>query len=233
LRRYLLVDDNVPFAENIAEIIRDSGAEVDLASSGEHALALARTTRYDAVMTDMKMPVMSGARLVHEIRKIDPLIPAIVVTAYTGDDDLASARHEGLLSVLPKPVPVGRLLTLLGVARRNGLVAIVEDDTAMSDNLSEALRERGFSAVIAASVLETDSLGPISPFVALVDLRVPGGPAGEAQRRLTAKFPNLPVVIITAFAEEKPTGTPRETFIKPFETTSLLQSLDRIHQACA
>src|SRR5207249_5148305 len=127
VKKYLLVDDNLAFAENLAEILRDRGAEATVAESGAQALELAGKTRFDAVVTDMRMPVMSGARLVHEIRRVDRGLPAIVVTAYTGEDDLLAARDEGLLAVLPKPAPIERLGELLDAARAAVLVALVED----------------------------------------------------------------------------------------------------------
>jgi CheY-like chemotaxis protein len=229
VRHYLLVDDNVAFAENLAEIIRDTDAEVTVASSGREAVDLVRRVRFDSLVTDMRMPVMGGAKVVHEIRAIDPGLPAIVVTAYTGDDDLASARAEGLLAILPKPVPVARLIHLLQAARRNGLVAIVEDDAALSDNLSENLRDHGFSAVTAASVVETDRLGAVSPFTALVDLKIPGGASGEGMRRLAAKYPGLPLIVITAYEQEPPPLTPSGTFFKPFDTRMLLEAIERLH----
>ena len=137
MRRYLLVDDNLEFTENLAEILADDGAECTVVAGGPQALQEARSTRFDAVVTDMRMPVMSGAKLVHEIRAIDPGLPAIVVSAYTGEDDLTAARKEGLLAVLSKPVPIPRLRELLRGARRSALVAVVEDDPALADNLAE------------------------------------------------------------------------------------------------
>ena len=119
MKRYLVVDDNAAFAENLAEILRDAGAEVVVAEHGQNALALSGRTRFDALVTDMRMPAMSGARLVHEIRRIDPGLPAVVVTAYTGESDLLAARQEGLLAVLPKPVPVDKLLSLLSAWHSN------------------------------------------------------------------------------------------------------------------
>lgn len=229
MRRYLLVDDNLAFAENIAEIVRESGAEVVVTASGREAVQLARKTRFDALVTDMRMPVMGGAQLVHEVRRIDPGLPAIVVTAYTADDDLENARREGLLAILPKPVPVDRLLVLLQAARRHGLVALVEDDQSLCDNLSEALRARGLTAVTASSVVETERLGPVAPFAGLVDLRVTGGPAGEAMRRLASRFPALPLLVITAYAEEEPPVAHEGLFIKPFDTAALLERVDRLH----
>ena len=232
MRSYLIVDDNLEFAENLAEILRDGGAEVAIAGGGPEALALARGARFDAILTDMRMPLMGGAELVHEIRRLDPGAAAMVITAYVGDNDLESARREGLLAVLPKPVPVGRLIELLGAARRDGLVVVVEDDSRLSDNLTEALRSRGFAAVTASSVLETERLGPVQPFCALVDLRVPGGPDGEAMRRLSAKFPGLPMIAVTGH-DLRPPLAPEAYFTKPFDTVQLLAAVERLHGARA
>jgi CheY-like chemotaxis protein len=230
MRHYLLVDDNLAFAENIGEILRDLGDEVSLAGDGEEALTLAGKRRFDAMVTDMRMPLMGGAELVHHVRRIDPGLAAIVVTAHVRDDALEAARREGLLAALGKPVPIDRLVRLLGLARRDGTVVIVEDDEALADNLCEALRGRGFAAVTAASLLETERLGPISPFCALVDMRVPGGPAGEAMRCLTAKYPRLPMLVVTAYQDEPPFPY-QALFSKPFDTGALLEAVELQHRA--
>jgi two-component system, response regulator PdtaR len=232
MRHYLIVDDNREFAENLAEILQDAGDEVSIAANGQEALDLARTNRFDALLTDMRMPLMGGAELVHEIRRVDPGAAAMVITAHVGDNDLDAARREGLLAVLQKPAPPVRILELLGQARRDGLVVVIEDDSRMSDNLCEALRMKGFAAVTASSVLETERLGPVQPFCALVDLRVPGGPDGEAMRKLAAKYPGLPMIVVTAYHERPP--MPHEGFFtKPFDTTSLLSAVERLHAARA
>jgi CheY-like chemotaxis protein len=229
MRSYLIVDDNPDFAENMGEILRDRGDDVVVAESGREALDAARGRRFDAVLTDMRMPLMGGAEVVHEVRRLDPDVPAMVITAHVADDAIEAARSEGLLAVLPKPVDVPRLLDLLARARRGGLVAVIEDDVHMSDNLCEALRTRGFAAVTAASVLETERLGPVRPFCALVDLRLPGGPQGEAMRRLADKFPGLPMIVVTAYAAESPPAPHHGWFTKPFDTAQLLAEVERLH----
>jgi CheY-like chemotaxis protein len=231
VRRYLIVDDNRPFAENLAEILGDSGATVDVVTVGPEALGRVQHTRYDALVTDMRMPVMGGAELVHRMRRLDPGLPAIVVTAYTRDDDLEAARREGLIAVLPKPAPIARLVELLSVARRNGLVVLVEDDAELADNLGEILRGRGFAAVTASSVLETERLGDVSPFAALVDLRVPGGPDGAAMTQLTQRFPRLPMLVVTAHGDSLPPEPHAGMFEKPFQTDALLASIERLYRA--
>ena len=229
MRRYLIVDDNVAFAENLGEILVDAGdAEAVVVDSGDKALARVQKERFDALVSDMRMPEMNGAELVHLIRRADPELPALVVTAYTADNELEAARREGLMAVLPKPVPVARLLELVTRARRNGIVALVEDDAALADNLTEALRERGFAAVTARSVVETEHLG-VRPFAAIVDLRLPGGADGEAMRRLAAKFPGLPMVVVTAHGDQAPPIASAAVFEKPFNTGALLAAVERLH----
>lgn len=231
MRRYLIVDDNREFADNLAEILRDAGDEVAVAEGGAAAIEAVRSSPpFDAVLTDMRMPLMGGAEVVHEIRRIDPGAAAMVITAHVADSAIESARREGLLAVLPKPVPIERLLELLQSARRGGLVVVVEDDAKMADNLSEALRSDGFAAVTAASVLETERLGPVKPCCALVDLRVPGGPDGEAMRRLAEKYPGLPMVVVTAHDQVTPPVPHAGYFRKPFDTEKLLATVERFHQ---
>lgn len=230
MRSYLVVDDNRDFAENLAEILRDGGDDVVVAESGAEAVARARGRRFDAVLTDMRMPLMGGAEVVHELRRSDPGVPAMVVTADVADGALEAARREGLLAVLSKPIDVPHLLELLAGARRDGLVAVIEDDLRLADNLCEALRSRGYAAVTASSVTDTERLGPVRPFCALVDLRLPGGPDGEAMRRLAAKYPGLPMIVVTALPDAPP--VPHEGFFsKPFDTRALLAAVERLHAA--
>jgi two-component system, response regulator PdtaR len=231
--RFLLLDDNRAFAENLAEILEDSGHEATVVTSGEEALAAARAQRFDALLTDMRMPGMSGAAAVHHLRKVDPGLAAIVITAHPGEHDLERARSEGVLAVLPKPVPMDLLVGLLQRARRNGLVVLVEDDPALSDNLTELLRAQGFTAVTARSVMDTERLGELHPFAALVDLRVPGGPDGEALRRVRERFPQLPTFILTAHPDALPHGMDGRLLEKPFDPAELLAALERVHGGAA
>jgi CheY-like chemotaxis protein len=228
VKKHLLVDDNAAFADNLAEILREGGAEVVVAASGAEAIELAARTQFDALVTDMRMPLMNGADLVHQIRRVDPGLPAIVVTAYTGASDLLAASEEGLLAVLPKPAPIDRLVELLGRARRNGLVALAEDDAALAENLAEALRDRGFSAVMARSVSETERWSVVRPFAALVDLRMPGGPDGEALRRLLRRFPGLPIMVMSGHHEAFRHAASLPLFPKPFHTGALLEAVEKL-----
>lgn len=230
MRKVLITDDNRAFAENLAEILEDAGFQAVIANSGPAALREVASTRFDLLLSDMRMPEMGGAELVHQVRRVDPGLPAVVITAYTYDNELMRARQEGLLGILPKPVPMPMLLEFLAVARRGGLVVLLEDEVHLSDNLTEILRARGFTAVTAASVIETERLGEVAPFAALVDLRIPGGPDGEAMRRLARRFPGLPMLVVSGHLDVSPPIAHQGFFAKPFDTTSLLDAIERLYQ---
>jgi CheY-like chemotaxis protein len=229
MSRYLLLDDNPAFAENLAEILRDLGHEVTVTHSGQEALSVVRRECFDVLITDMRMPGMSGADAVHEVRRIDPGLAAVVITAHPGERDLQNARREGILAVLPKPVPVETLVDLLRDARRNGLVAVVEDDLELAENLADVLRSRGFSVVNAASLEDVEQVSKTSPFAALVDMRVPGGPDGAAVQSLRRSRPDLPLLVMTALADAPPADDV-PVLRKPFSPDTLLTLLEEIHR---
>lgn len=229
IRHYLLVDDNEAFAENLAEILRDTGAEVDIALNGLQAIERVKVQRYDALVTDMRMPGMNGAELLRELRKIDGALPAVLLSAYSQEDLLRMARRDGLLAVLSKPQQIPRLIQILDSARRGGAVVLVEDDIALADNLSEALASRGLTAVTAADVKE---LGRVSarPFAVLVDLKLPDAGFGEALQRVHERWPGIPTIVMTAFRDEAQAAGAQECFFKPFDTATVLNRLEVLYR---
>ena len=142
-RRYLVVDDNRPLAENLAEILETSGAEVDVEVDPLAALRRLRARRYSALVTDMRMPGLGGAELLAAARTTDPALPALVITAFVGDAELARVERMGVLATLPKPVPVETLLKRLEHARRGAVVWVVHGASDGLSRLMELVREHG------------------------------------------------------------------------------------------
>lgn len=231
--KFLIVDDNLAMAENLAEILVEAGHEAIPVSSGARALDLVQTVRFDALVSDMRMPEMNGAEVVRRGRLIDAGLPALIISAYSEDQLLEHARHFGLLCILPKPVPIALLLELLGHVRRNGVVAVIEDNRPLAENWSEILRKHGFGSVIASTVAETEALGDVSLFAAIVDLRMPGGPDGESMRRLRARFPSLPMLVTTGYNDVVCPVVAVATFLKPCAPTVVLERLEQLHGNCA
>lgn len=142
-RRYLVVDDNQPLAENLAEILETSGAEVDVEVDPVAALRRLQARRYTALVTDMRMPGLGGAELLAAARQSDPSLPALVVTAFIGDADLARVERMGVLAALPKPIPVETLLQRLENARRGAVVWVVCGGSDRVSRVMEFVRDHG------------------------------------------------------------------------------------------
>ncbi|HFE45641.1 MAG TPA: response regulator, partial [Nannocystis exedens] len=81
--RVLIVDDNHDLADNLAELLEQEGYAVATAYSGEKALVLAETDVFDTVLTDVRMPGISGVDLVKRLRGLNPETSFLLMTAYS------------------------------------------------------------------------------------------------------------------------------------------------------
>jgi DNA-binding response OmpR family regulator len=111
----LVVDDNQDLAENIAEILTLRGFAPTIASSAEEALPKALPDGPSLVVTDYRLPGMTGAELVRRIRAQRGTVRAVVISAYTDDNTVAAAREAGA-DFLSKPVDLSALSSLLTAA---------------------------------------------------------------------------------------------------------------------
>ncbi len=117
--RLLVVDDEESMREFLKIMLCKDGYEVHLAANGEEGLNLYRKYRPDLVLTDVKMPRMSGLDLIREIRALDTTVPVIAVTAYATADDALRAVREGAYDYLSKPFQIEDLRLII----RNALEA--------------------------------------------------------------------------------------------------------------
>jgi CheY-like chemotaxis protein len=111
--RILVVDDHVFLAENIAEILEGEGYLTVVATSAEQALDAADVQVIHGLITDYKLPGLTGAELIRELRRRGRQMPAVVMSAYSDDDTIAAARAAGAIEVLGKPVALDQLLGLM------------------------------------------------------------------------------------------------------------------------
>ena len=112
--RVLFVDDELPMLRILTVGMRSMSAQWDMqfASSGEEALALARQKAFDVVVTDMRMPGMNGAQLLNQILRLHPQTIRIVLSGYADLNELVSCvglTHQ----FLGKPCSLDDLRTCL------------------------------------------------------------------------------------------------------------------------
>ena len=99
----LVVDDEKNYLIVLEDLLEEDGHEVLTASSGLEAIDLIRENPVDTVLTDIKMPAMSGMELLKEIQTIDPDLPVILMTAYAEVDQAVAAMKNGALDHIQKP----------------------------------------------------------------------------------------------------------------------------------
>ena len=114
-RRVLVVDDDADIRVNITDILNDLGYETAMAEDGEAALNCVRASSFEVVVLDYKMPGMDGVTLCRELKKLQPSIATIMVTAYAGNDGAKQAIDAGAQNVLRKPVDIDELLKIIAV----------------------------------------------------------------------------------------------------------------------
>jgi DNA-binding NtrC family response regulator len=114
--RVLVVEDERNIRLFVAAVLRQKGCEVVEASNGREALnTIRQNPHFDAVVTDLKMPELSGKALVRELGEQYPEIPIIVMSAYMSEDWDADDSTKTYIA-LPKPFTHSQLVESLDQA---------------------------------------------------------------------------------------------------------------------
>jgi CheY-like chemotaxis protein len=99
----LIVDDEPGILSALRRALRREGFEIVTADSGAAALRVLREARVDVLLTDHKMPGMSGLELIREVAAEWPGIPRLLLTGWAAEIDPAEARRLGIRALVGKP----------------------------------------------------------------------------------------------------------------------------------
>jgi two-component system NtrC family response regulator len=132
----LVVDDEAAQRDILGGLLRKQGYAVREVPSGAAALAVLRAEPVDLILTDVKMPAMSGLELLREARALNPELPVVVLTAYGNVADAVVAMRDGAVDYLTKPVDIDAVL--------HRVRKVLEGQQLLAENraLREALRGR-------------------------------------------------------------------------------------------
>ncbi|HMF93093.1 MAG TPA: sigma-54 dependent transcriptional regulator [Vicinamibacterales bacterium] len=115
-KHLLLVEDEAPLREAIAEQLGDRGYRVEQADSGESAIAKLADFAFDIIVTDLRLPGADGSAVVEAAVERYPHIIAIVVTGYGTVKDAVEAIKRGAWDFVSKPFQIDELLHVLDAA---------------------------------------------------------------------------------------------------------------------
>lgn len=115
-KNILIVEDELNLRDVMVESIEEYVNEVFVAKNGIEGLDQFQSRNIDLIISDIHMPKMTGLRMSHEIRKIDPHIPIIFLTAYDTDENMIEAIEVKSRNVLKKPFDKKQLLVSIMLA---------------------------------------------------------------------------------------------------------------------
>jgi len=142
----LVIDDEEVMRDVLQSLLSEAGYRVTLAHDGLEGLALVRKQTFDAAIVDVMLPEMGGLDVLDELKKIDPELVVLMITAFASVETAIQAMKKGAFDYVTKPFKHEEVLHILG----NGL----EHRRLQGENrdLRRALKEQGrFTEIVGKS----------------------------------------------------------------------------------
>lgn len=156
MKSVLVVDDKEMMRDSVAVTLQRAGFDVAWAESGQAALLASAQKRPDVIVTDMRMPGMTGLELLERVRQLDDELPVILMTAFGTIETAVKAMKLGAFDYLTKPfegdelvITVKRAAEHRRLVRENALLIAAAGPAARSGG--PVASRRGLERLIGSS----------------------------------------------------------------------------------
>jgi len=146
MARVLVVDDDRNLLKVVEYNLKEDGHQVMTASSGREALDIIKGDGPDLVLTDVRMPGMTGMELLEHVKAEAPGTPVILITAFAAVDSAVEAIKAGAVDYIPKPFNKDDLIYKVKKALEH--VRLKQENTRLK---AELAREKGLEGMIGRS----------------------------------------------------------------------------------
>lgn len=144
--RILVVDDEESHRIMLRAVLKEEGYEVSEATDGTEAVKAVEQEPFDLILLDIRMTTMDGIEALSEIRKISPLVPVLIMTAYASVKTAMEALKAGAFEYLTKPLDIDELKILIEKALE--LYRLREENITLKERLGTRF---DFSRIIGRS----------------------------------------------------------------------------------
>jgi two-component system response regulator HydG/two-component system response regulator AtoC len=127
MKRILIVEDEVNSLKVLSAALKKEKYEVHTATSGEDALELMKSEEVDLILSDYKLPGITGEDLLDRVKELRPEMPVVLITAYGTIERAVNAMRKGAYTYLTKPVNLSILVNVLRDALRDSRIDLAEE----------------------------------------------------------------------------------------------------------
>lgn len=115
MKKILAVDDSASMRQMVSFTLKTAGFDVTEAKDGSEALAIAKQQSFDAIISDVNMPIMDGITLIRELRGLPDykFTPLLMLTTESGLDKKVEGKAAGATDWIVKPFNPDQLLAVL------------------------------------------------------------------------------------------------------------------------
>ena len=111
--RILIIEDDEEMRALLRDCLVEEGVEADSAKNGSEAFRILAKESFDLVITDIRMPGLTGLDILPGIKKLQPQASVIVITAFGSEEVRRKSFDRGATAYLEKPIHINRLKTLI------------------------------------------------------------------------------------------------------------------------
>ncbi len=157
----LVVDDDLAHRTMLRTLMSGWGYEVSEAADGEAAIEAVHRTPFDLVLMDIRMIRVSGLEALEEIKRFNPAIPIIIMTAYASVETAVEALKKGAYDYLTKPLDFDELRLAMNRAMEHS--RLKEENRLLRENLGKHFDRRnliGRSQVMTRLLETVDQVAP-------------------------------------------------------------------------
>ncbi len=216
MEKVLLIDDEQKTREALAKVIQKEGFEAFTTQDGEEGLKVFYKEKPAIVITDIKMPRMSGLELLNKVQEFSPETHVILISAHGDYDTVVTALNYGATDYLKKPIDIHELIVILGrcqekINERRNIeprynILIMEDEEVARKNLVKVLKSQDRWNVLSVCDGE-EGLNLLSKQkidIMILDLQMPrkDGLSVLREIRKTDMDGDCEVIIMTGYGDE-------------------------------